>query len=186
MKFSNFFNAEHRRRISNERPILIVDYCEQIFEDIYIKYKSFLPIEYHNICENPFFVKIKENVSLDQNQNGEKHCDEVFFEYLKFLTTKCTHRYFIFAFKFVVLFRECLNKTKINEKDATKEYTQVYNSDQVPDLCNEFINEFMEGADYFGLNTEEDKIELIEIIQHFCFWLFKNQYTTSRLSLLSN
>jgi hypothetical protein len=186
MKFSNFFNAEHRRRISNERPILIVDYCEQIFEDIYIKYKSFLPNEYHNICENPFFVKIKENVSLDQNQNAEKHCDEVFFEYLKFLTTKCTHRYFIFAFKFVVLFRECLNKTKKNEKDATKEYTQVYNSDQVPDLCNEFINEFMEGADYFGLNTEEDKIELIEIIQHFCFWLFKNQYTTSRLSLLSN
>lgn len=169
-----------------EKPISLVDYYEQIFEDIYIKYKNFLPKEYLNLCDNPFFVKIKDNISADSIQNIEKNCDEVFLEYLKIISTKCTHKYFIFSFKFVVLFRECLNKFKTNDKDKTKEYTQVYNSDQVPDICNEFINEFMEGADYFGLNTEEDKNELIEIIQHFCFWLFDNQYTTSRLSLISN
>lgn len=151
-----------------------------------MKYKDHLPKEYNNSTDNPFFAKIKENINLEQNVNGEKCCDEVFYEYLKMLATKTNEKYFIFAFKFVVLFRECLNKFKQNERDATKEYTQVYNSDQVPDLCNEFINDFMEGAGFFGLDSDEDKLELIEIIQHFCFWLFENSYTTSRLSLLSN
>ena len=185
-KFRFFLDAEHRRAYPGEKNFTIMDFHDQIFEDIYIKYKGFLPKEYLLPNENPFFAKIKENISLEQNVNGDKNCDEVFFEYLKVLCSKCNQKYFIFAFKFVTLFRECLNKFKLNEKDKTKEYTQLYNSDQVPDLCNEFINEFMESADYFGLNTDEDKLELIEVIQHFCFWLFDNQYTTSRLSLLAN
>jgi hypothetical protein len=185
-KFRNFLDVEHRRHIVQEKKFSPMDFYEQIFEDIYIKYKAFLPKEYNSACDNPFFEKIKENINLEQNANGDKNCDEVFFEYLKVLSNKCNQKYFIFAFKFVVLFRECLNRFKVNEKDPSREFTQVYNSDQVPDLCNEFINEFMENADFFGLNTEDDKLELIEIIQHFCFWLFENQYTTSRLSLLSN
>ena len=145
-----------------------------------------MPTHYATITDNPFFAKIKDNINLEKKENNDKNCDEVFYEYLKVLANKCNHKYFIFAFKFVVLFRECLNKFKLNEKDVSKEYTQCNNSDQVPDLCNEFINDFMEGANFFGLNNDEDKIELIEIIQHYCFWLFDNGYTTSRLSLLTN
>lgn len=145
-----------------------------------------MPKHYPSLIENPLLAKIKDNINLEKNDNNEKNCDEVFYEYLKVLASKCNHKYFIFAFKFVVLFRECLNKFKQNDSDKSKEYTQLYNSDQVPDLCNEFINDFMEGANFFGLNTDEDKNELIEIIQHYCFWLFDNGYTTSRLSLLTN
>src|SRR5690606_23523606 len=144
--------------------------------DIYVKYKTFLPREYQTMYDNPFLKKINDNISLESNENKGKNCDEVFFEYLKDISTKCNKSYFTFAFKFVVLFRECINKFKINDIDKNKDYTEIYNSDQVPDLCNEFITEFMEGADYFGLNSDDNKNELIEIIQHFCFWMFDNGY----------
>ena len=42
----------------------------------------------------------------------------------------------------------------------------------------------MENNDFFEMN-EDEKIEFIEIIQHFCIWLFKNDYTKSKLILSS-
>ena len=36
---------------------------------------------------------------------------------------------------------------------------------------------------FFGITEEKEKNELIEIIQHFCIWLFRNEYTKSKLSL---
>ena len=185
-KFRNFFENESRKKEENESTMVLTDYYEQVYNDIYVKYKNYLSKDYSNINDNPFLRKVLENVNLEKNENKAKNCDEVFFEYMKDISTKCKQSYFIFAFKFVVLFRECINKFKINDIDKTKDYTEVYNSDQVPDLCNEFITEFMENCDYFGLNSDDYKNEFIEIIQHFCFWLFDNGYTTSRLTLLSN
>ena len=43
----------------------------------------------------------------------------------------------------------------------------------------------MELNSFFGLNEHEESKEIIEIIQHFCIWLFKNEYTKSKLSLAS-
>jgi hypothetical protein len=88
----------------------------------------------------------------------------------------------MFLTKFVILFRECINIFRQNtDANSTLEFTQNNSSDTVPDLCNEFITDFMENNDNFGLDTTE----LIEIIQHFCNWLYENKYTTSRLTLLS-
>jgi hypothetical protein len=185
-KFRNFFENEFRRKDDYESSLILNDYIEQIFNEIYVKYKKFLPKEYPTIIDNPFLRKVKENINLEKNENKVKNCDEVFFEYLKDINSKCNKSYFVFSFKFVVLFRECINKFKINEIEKSKDYTEVYNSDQVPDLCNEFITDFMENADFFGLNSDDNKNELIEIIQHFCFWLFDNGYTSSRLTLLTN
>ena len=53
------------------------------------------------------------------------------------------------------------------------------------DLCNEFYGEFMEPNNFFGIEDQDEKNEIIEIIQHFCIWLFKNEYTKSKLSLAS-
>ncbi len=85
----------------------------------------------------------------------------------------------MFLVKFVSLFRECINNIKKREDGA--EASQYESADGVPDLCNEFITEFMETNDNFSLETTE----LIEIIQHFCNWLYDSKYTTSRLTLLS-
>ena len=90
--------------------------------------------------------------------------------------------------KFIVLFRECINKLRNNlvkNEDKTEKkqlYTQIYNAETVPEICNDFFVEFMEPYDFFGLYKEE----LIELIQHFCYWLFSNQYAQSHLTLLDS
>lgn len=78
------------------------------------------------------------------------------------------------------MFRECINKLKKNVDNLKEEFTQTNNAETVPDTCNEFIIDFMEPNDYYGLDTNE----LIEAIQHLCYWLYVNNFTTSRLTLL--
>ena len=55
--------------------------------------------------------------------------------------------------------------------------------EKIPELCNEFDKEFMESSNFFGIKKKKEKREIIEIIQHFCIWLFKSEYTKSKLSL---
>ena len=43
----------------------------------------------------------------------------------------------------------------------------------------------MEPNNFFGIENNDEKNEIIEIIQHFCIWLFKKEYTKSKLSLAS-
>jgi len=113
-------------------------------------------------------------------------CDEILAIYLKEISQKTTKDYFHFMMKFVLLFRECINRIKMeiveeNKKtDEKTDFSQLYSAESAPDTCNEFITEFMEPNDYFGLDTGE----LIEVIQHLCYWLYVSNYTTSRLTLL--
>lgn len=69
-----------------------------------------------------------------------------------------------------------------NDFSKSEEFSATNSGETLPDLCNEFYTEFMEGNNFFGFDDEE-KSEIIEIIQHFCIWLFKNEYTKSKLSL---
>ena len=86
--------------------------------------------------------------------------------------------------KFVLLFRECydISKTKDVKEEEKKAWTDHTSPEGLPDLCNEFYGEFMDPNGFFGLD-ENERNEIIEIIQHFCIWLFKKEYTKSKLSL---
>jgi hypothetical protein len=87
--------------------------------------------------------------------------------------------------KFVLLFRECYDVSKnkeVKEQDR-KAVTDSITPEGLPDLCNEFYGEFLEPNNFFGINEQQDKNEIIEIIQHFCLWLYKNEFTKSKLSL---
>ena len=85
--------------------------------------------------------------------------------------------------KFILLFRECFNVKNKKEDDINYVATQQMIPETLPELCNYFYTEFMENNDFFGIQSDDDKNEIIEIIQHFCIWLFKNDYTKSKLSL---
>jgi hypothetical protein len=155
---------------------------------------------YESYANHPFFLILQEIPikAVENNQDGtinpsitkpsqEISSDQVFASYLKDVSTKTNKDYFNFIFKFVLLFRECINFVRkvpnqldSNDVNIVKEFTQINNAENVPDTCNEFISEFMEPHDYFGLDTGE----LIEIIQHLCFWLYVHNFTTSRLTLL--
>lgn len=128
--------------------------------------------------ENHLLLKSIEKLSKSKSEEKSSIIDDIFAEYILENYPQSNREYFQFLVKFVTLFRECINKLK-NENNI--EFSQANTAEQVPDFCNEFITDFMENNDYFGLDTNE----LIDIIQHFCNWLYENKFTTSRLTLLA-
>ena len=129
---------------------------------------------------------IRKNDILNKPKN-EKTCDEIFYEYLISFMNKTNKKYFSLMLKFILLFRECydLSKNKEKKEGEKKAVTDTLSPEGLPDLCNEFYGEFMEPNNFFGIEEAEEKNEIVEIIQHFCIWLFKNEYTKSKLSLAS-
>lgn len=112
--------------------------------------------------------------------------DILFYNYLREFSKKTNVDYFWFMSKFIILFRECVNKLRKNlvkpehQTEENKDYSQIYSAETIPEICNDFFVDFMEPYDNFGLNQEE----LIELIQHFCYWLYNKRYTQSHLTLL--
>ena len=127
------------------------------------------------------------NCNPSSKPKNEKTCDEVFYEYLHTFINKTNKTYFSLLLKFILLFRECydISKTKDSKDEIKKAVTDTITPEGLPDLCNEFYGEFMEPNNFFGIENNDEKNEIIEIIQHFCIWLFKNEYTKSKLSLAS-
>ena len=210
-KFKCFFEKE--QRVSSESDkIEVSDFVKKEFNSIFRNYrdrifKNFTDIEDCNFYQ--IFLRTdlptpretrklgknghkEENLTDDdkpiiddpKNMKDEKFtCDEIFSFYIREVAQSTNSKYFAFVFKFVLLFRECINsyRGKTGEQNGDVEFTQVNNAETVPDLCNEFVTDFMENNEYFGL----DNNELIEIIQHFCHWLYEKGYTASRLTLLN-
>ena len=138
--------------------------------------------------EEKFCYNYPEKKGEISSKSNSFNIDQLFFNYLKEFSKKVNDDYLWFMFKFIVLFRECINLKKKelikpeNKTDDRKEYTQIYNAEKVPEMCNYFFLEFLEPYNYFGLLKDE----LIELVQHFCYWLYKNQFTQSHLTLLED
>ena len=138
----------------------------------------------------------------NNNQNNEEpkkineHCiDNLFYLYLKEFSDKTNNEYFEFMVQFSFLLRESLNeqknyliteKIKNENKDKNKtEFTQLFNAEEIPELCNHFYAEFLDNNEnnFFGL--EDKKEEFIELTEHFCFWLYTNKLSPSHLSKIN-
>jgi len=167
-KFKSFFDCTLRAK-NPEENFDLIQACQDNFNNIYTKYSDRL---FKDITSPEEFRLLK----LELEDKPESTCDIAFWKYLEFCKDNTNREYFDFIFKFVVLFRECINIRK-GEK-----FTETDKADCVPDMCNEFVSEFMETYDYFGLEVNE----LIEAIQHCCHWLWENHHTTSRLTLVNN
>ena len=157
----------------------------EIFEFIYKgKYNEKLFSHPNDIEENFILKNLYEDAPLPSKEKNLKNCDEVFYEYLHLFKEKTNETYFKLLLKFILLFKECydISKTKEQKPEEKKSVTDVITPENLPNLCNEFYAGFMEPNNFFDL-TENEKDEIIEIIQHFCLWLFKNDYTKSKLSL---
>lgn len=166
--FNNFFEKTFRKKEENsDFDIIIV--CKESFDNIFNKYKEV----FLNISSPEEYSFIGNKI------DSEKSIDKGFWKYLLFISTLANKEYFEFVFKFIVLFRESILIQMSNDSNFT---SKEDSSEIVPDCCNEFVGVFMEKHNNFGLEMNE----LINIIQHFCNWLWENQYTSSRLSLLSN
>lgn len=193
-----FFDNEFRRKKENEGKIVIKDYIDKVFTDIFVNFKDKCILDIKSPTDHPLLYMLNQMFDSESNNNSNTiSCDQIFIKYLEGISTQTNRDYFLFAFKFVILFRECINKYKnielensiilLNEQvpKHVKEFTQFYDAEQVPELCNEFLTEFLEVANFFGLRDNYVN-EFIDIIQHFCFWLYQNNFTASRLSLVNN
>ena len=173
-KYEPFFNKTERS--SNEKgEIDTIPIVQEVFKNIYESPSSNkLFSKPKTYKDNPILENLVSKKNVENKKKEEKSCDDVFYEYLFSFMNKTNKKYFALMLKFILLFRECyyLNK-KISENNSPE---------GLPDLCNEFY-EFIECNTFF--ENHEDKSEIIELIQHFCIWLYKNQYTKSKLSLCS-
>lgn len=122
----------------------------------------------------------------------KKTTDDAMYDYIKFFEQNTNRDYFGFAIRFVILYREWINKSLENEidrskvTDFTKEYSELYSAERAPDLSNTFFTVFMHEAHYFGMGAEREKIALIDMIQHFIQWLFENGHTASKINLVNS
>ena len=209
-KFIYFFGEEHRKLI-NEQEMINLDIIKQNIKTIFKQCKESLfndieDVEKYNFnnlivdnlekdepeFEQECFSSIVVNMNLPVKDNNENfnikvqsyNLDCIFFFYLKEFYKSVNKVYFWFILKFIILFREFLNQTRKNfvKNGENKDFTQLYNAEIIPEIFNEFLLDFMESYDYFGLN----KNELIELMQHFCYWLNINRYSQTQLSLINN
>lgn len=162
-KFKVFFENQLRAKSGPEFDL--INAARDNFDNIFNRYRDKLFKELSSPSDYPLI-----------DPKVETSCDYAFWKYIESCKEKTNRDYFDFIFKFVVLFRECLNIK--NGAD----YTKNTSAEHVPDMCNDFVSEFMEGNDYFGLEVSE----LIETIQHCCHWLWENNYTSSRLTLVNS
>ena len=209
-KFNDFFNIDTRKKFiseENNNDNINIDIIKDNLNKIFKHGKSdelFSNID--NIEDYTFYKLMINNWNKQKPEIGsESYCDnyklisisnsercntppldDVFFLYLKEFSEKTNKDYFWFINKFIVLLREFINDVKKeNIKDEyktedKKEYTQLFGAEDVPENCNDFFLEFMEPKKFFGLNNNE----LIELTQHFCFWLYLKKYSHSYLTLI--
>jgi hypothetical protein len=200
--YNNFLEEKKKKK---EENVDLSD-IKGVFYDMFIRYRNDLFEEVENIEKNTFYNLFKENWEKDNktiSNNLEKesyssmlNCtpainivnkppiDCIFFQYIKYISNIIEKDYVVFIIKFIIIFRQYLNKEKqglinsehINEKK--KEYTQIYDASVIPDFFNDFLMDFMENRNYFNL----DKDELVKIIEYFCFWLFSEGYTDSHIA----
>ena len=184
-KYESFFNLPKRMKVQG-MILNMKDIVENVFNFIYNgNYKDKLfshPKDYNEISILDNLVK---DTKFTQKVKAETSCDDAFYEYLSIFRNKANDRYFTFLLKFVILFKECydVHKNKNLAETSRHQFTNILTPEELPDLCNEFYGEFLENNNFFGISDNDDRNEIIEIIQHFCMWLFKNDYTKSKLSL---
>ena len=135
--------------------------------------------------ENYILDSLTKKEKITEKPKNERSCDEVFYEYLSIFKDKANDKYLTLIMKFIILFRECydISKNKNVNEENREQVTNKLTPEGLPDLCNEFYADFLEPNHFFGINEQNDQNEIIDIIQHFCIWLFKNDYTKSKLSL---
>ena len=145
-------------------------------KDIIIKLKKMN--FYSNVISHPF-LKMFLNDNHDVNikiEDDELAIDYVFIDYLNKMSLYCNKEYYAKLILFVLLFREFIN---LKKSDKNENYSNNHNAEDVPDLSNECVNDFLEPENkYFDFDKEES----INLTQNICNWMYENNFTTSELS----
>ena len=145
-------------------------------KDIIIKLKK---MKFYTDLNSHPFLKMFLNDNHDVNikiEDDELAIDYVFIDYLNKMSLYCNKEYYAKLILFVLLFREFIN---LKKSDKNENYSNNHNAEDVPDLSNEFINDFLEPENkYFDFDKEES----INLTQNICNWMYENNFTSTELS----
>jgi hypothetical protein len=136
---------------------------------------------------------------LDEKDRADMYVDEIFSFYLYQLSRKVNEVFYRTVLTYVILFRECLNEIGWNKKMESedikiesnpqykadmdsKQYCLTNNAEHAPEICNEFVTVFMENK---RGQCEISKPDQIDLTINLCHWLFENQFTCSKLTMIS-
>jgi hypothetical protein len=161
----------------------VIEVLKTCFEKIYkCENKNQKIKSYENFESHEFFQKIIEIYKEPKQLDAEKaKCSEVFADYVCKVARVTNSEFLGKIVMFVTLFRECLNNQ--NKKTSDTDYTEENNAEDAPDISNEFVTEYLE-TDFNFIDFQKE--EVIDITQNFCQWLYDNNFTCSKLSLISN
>ena len=192
-----FFSKEERTGKTD--PENEINNCiDEAFKDLYnVENKNRIEERnikfYNSVDEHPFLSKFKNDPHDINKALSDEHqiADFVLIEYLNKMSKFCNPNYYVKLIKFVTLFREHVNminlsknKDNINANGNSKDYTENNDAEDVPDSSNEFITDFIdpEGKnDDLGYNRDE----CIDLTQNLCHWMYENNFTCSKLSLIN-
>jgi hypothetical protein len=173
-----FKNPKHHGKTNlNE----IVGGNNQFFNDIFREiYQNGEDNKELTVKNHKLFTDFAIFVSGSTKAEGENDpIDSIICQYLYKVADLCKKETFYSIFKFVTLYRDCLNHyNNAKSKIPGTQYTVCTNAEDAPDISNEFITEYLEDHDYFKQE------EAIELTQNFCQWLYDNNYTCSKLTLM--
>lgn len=144
--------------------------------------------------ENPLIKNILLNYNKAESTPQLKNMslDEYMVQYLCFIFEFTNFEYFHFSLLFFILYREFLNtcapfysrKSFNNANNNTTEFTSDINTtpQELPNYFDTFVADFLETSNFYEISEPD---EILQIIQHFCYWLFDKGYTTLRISLIN-
>lgn len=187
---NTFFMKEGRTGKTSAEEIN--DCIETAFREIYVPDKERIILRrgikfYHNLDEHPFLIKFKNDPhDINKKEDEQQKADFVFIDYLNKMSVYCNPEYYVKLIKFVTLFREhsnLINAPKVINNEGNKVYTEIFPAEDVPDTSNEFITDFLnpeENNDDLGFSKED----AIDLTQNLCYWMYENNFTCSKLSLI--
>ena len=186
-----FFSKEGRTGVTNPKTE-INDCIDNAFSEIYSKdnkkkidsrnMKFYLSVEKHSFLNK--FKKDSHDIYKNLIDEYQK-IDMVLIDYLNKMSMFCNPEYYTKLIKFVTLFREHVNQFYGKKNNTEKDYTEINDAENFPDSANQFLIEFLhpEGKENnFGFNKKES----IDLTQNLCYWLFDNNYTCSKLTIINN
>ena len=191
----SFFSKEERT--GKTSPDNEINNCiDEAFNDLYnIEKKNRIEDRkikfYNSVDEHPFLSKFKKEPHEINKPLSDEHsfADLVLIDYLNKMSKFCNPNYYVKLIKFVTLFREHVNminfiKNKDNVNGNDQNYTEYNDAEDVPDSSNEFITDFIDPE---GKNEDlgYSKDECIDLTQNLCHWMYENNFTCSKLSLIN-
>ena len=147
----------------------------KIICDIFEGFNSTLLKDYKTIENYPLW----NSLSNTDINSEEKNCDEIFCKYLREVAEITNPEYFATVMKFVILYRECINKyawIKFERQEKPEQYAQTNDAEFIPELANELVLSYLSEHD-----CTFPVIECINLTMNFCEWLVINGYTCMRI-----